>query len=29
MGTGLNDGEAMLFETVRQFVDEEVKSAVR
>ena len=29
MGTGLNDDEAMLVETVRQFVDKEVKPTVR
>jgi alkylation response protein AidB-like acyl-CoA dehydrogenase len=29
MGTGLNDDEAMLVETVRQFVDKVVKPAVR
>jgi alkylation response protein AidB-like acyl-CoA dehydrogenase len=29
MGTGLNDDEAMLVETVRQFVDKEVRPTVR
>jgi len=29
MGTGLNDDEAMLVETVRQFIDKEVKPTVR
>jgi alkylation response protein AidB-like acyl-CoA dehydrogenase len=29
MATGLNDDEAMLVETVRQFVDKEVRPTVR